>query len=98
MAYNTTSRTGYTPANRQAAALPASKAAAGTTTASKEALFSTGLFAPKSDKTKSIGSVQLKEAVTLPAGSYINLYTVENGGENKPVFRIQVREGVLKSK
>lgn len=61
------------------------------------AIFSTGLFAPR-EGSKSIATVQLKEAVTLPAGSYINMYEAETKVEGKPIFRLQVRPGQLKSK
>lgn len=65
----------------------------------KDALFTTGIFAPHpQSKGKAIATVQLKEAVTIPAGSYINLYECEDRKTDKsPLFRMQVREGVLKS-
>jgi hypothetical protein len=65
----------------------------------KDALFTTGIFAPHpQSKGKAIATVQLKEAVTIPAGSYINLYECEERKTDKsPLFRMQVREGVLKS-
>lgn len=66
--------------------------AAGTTAA----IFSTGLFAPR-EGSKSIATVQLKEAVTIPAGSYINMYEADSKGDKSPIFRLQVRPGVLKS-
>lgn len=69
-------------------------------TTRKPALFSTGLFSPTKEGVKAIGSVQVKEAITIPAGSYINLYENDkapaNGGV-APAFRLQVTEGVLKS-
>lgn len=65
------------------------------TTSARPALFTTGLFKP--EKGAAIGSVKTKEAVTIPAGSYINLYEVENKVEGKPVFRIQVREASKKA-
>lgn len=75
-------------------------AAKGPTTR-KPALFSTGLFSPTKEGVKAIGSVQVKEAITIPAGSYINLYENDkapaNGGV-APAFRLQVTEGVLKAK
>lgn len=60
-------------------------------------LFTTGLFAPLSEKSKAIGTVQIKETITIPAGSYLNLYQVDQPKNDKsPIFRMQVREGVLK--
>lgn len=64
----------------------------------KPALFTTGLFRPDSEKSKALASIRLKEALTIPAGSYINLYTVDEPKENGPTHRIQVKEGVVKSK
>lgn len=64
---------------------------------STEALFSTGLFAPR-EGSKSVATVQLKEAVTIPAGSYINLYQSEAKSDKSPIFRMQIRAGELKAK
>ena len=59
-----------------------------------EVIFSTDLFAPDSDKSKALGTIKTKEAVTIPAGSYINLYEVtDRKGEKSPNFRLQVRPG-----
>lgn len=66
--------------------------------APREAILTSGLFATDSTKSKAIASVQLKEAVKIPAGSYVNLYEVDRKGDKSPVFRLQVRPGVLKSK
>ena len=65
---------------------------------SKTAILTTGLFAPENSKSKAIGTIKLKEAVTLPAGSYINLYEVDRKGDKSPVFRLQVREASKASK
>lgn len=62
-----------------------------------EAIFSTGLFAPR-EGSKSVATIQLKESVTIPAGAYINLYSVDQKTEKSPIFRMQVRPGQLKSK
>lgn len=63
-----------------------------------EALLSTGLFAPDKDsKSKAIGSVKVKEAITIPAGSYINLYENDRRkSDTDPVFRLQIREATKK--
>lgn len=64
----------------------------------KTALFTTGLFRPDSEKSKALASIRVKEAVTIPAGSYINLYTVDEPKENGPTHRIQIKESSVKSK
>lgn len=63
-----------------------------------EPLLSTGLFAPdKESKSKAIGSVKVKEAITIPAGSYINLYENDRRkSDTDPVFRLQIREATKK--
>lgn len=61
-----------------------------------KAIFSTGLFAPTKEGVKSLGNVQLKEDITLPAGSYINLYPVERTKDSSPVYKIQVTPGKRK--
>lgn len=82
--------------SRTAAAAPAPVA-----TAEKqkvEALFSTGLFAPTKPGVKSMGSVQLKEDIHLPAGSYINLYTNDKKTSDKsPAYRIVATPGVVRT-
>jgi hypothetical protein len=87
--------------NRSTGAAPA----ASTTTqgnktgAAAGVLYSTGLFAPRNEKSKAIGTVQVKEDVVLKAGSYINLYENDKKtSDNSPIFRMQVREGILKAK
>lgn len=69
----------------------------GTATTKREVLFTTGLFAPNKEGVKAIGSVQLKEDLNIPAGSYVNLYAADEIVEGKPVYRIQMTPGVLKS-
>lgn len=57
-------------------------------------LYSTGLFAPDSDRSKAVGTVKVKETITIPAGSYINLYENDRRkGDKDPVFKLQVRAG-----
>ena len=66
---------------------------AGSKTASN-ALYSTGLFAPDGDRSKAVGTVKVKETITIPAGSYINLYENDRRkGDKDPVFKLQVRAG-----
>lgn len=66
----------------------------------REKLFSTGLFAPTREGVKSIGSVQVKEDITIPAGSYLNLYEADSSRYegNAPAFNLTVTAGALKSK
>ena len=71
---------------------------AGSKTASS-ALYSTGLFAPDGDRSKAVGTVRVKEAITIPAGSYINLYENDRRkGDKDPVFKLQVRAGKTEQK
>lgn len=61
------------------------------------ALLSTGLFAPDREGSKAVATVRIKEAVTIPAGSYINLYESDRSkGEKSPMFRLQIREATKK--
>jgi hypothetical protein len=62
-------------------------------------LWSTGLFS--SDK--SMATVQVREDITIPAGSYINIYQNEAGaktqsGKDAPPFKLTVKAGVLKQR
>ncbi len=79
------------------AATPAAGTLAGKTPRKK--LFSTGLFAPNKEGVKSLGSVQVKEDVMIPAGSYINLYENDKRtSDTSPVFNISITEGKLKAR
>ena len=62
----------------------------------RKKIFSTGLFAPDREGVKAIGSVQVKEDIVIPAGSYLNLYEADRKAEAHPVFSISVVEGSLK--
>jgi hypothetical protein len=63
------------------------------------ALWATGLFAPHAEsKSPAIGTIQVKEDVLIPAGSYINLFQNDKRSSDKsPLYRIQVRAGKLRS-
>lgn len=83
--------------NATGAATPVAAKAA--STVKVENLFSTGLWLQ--EKGPALASVQVKEDVTFPAGSYINLYA--NAAEDKksaahPDFKITVRPGKLKAR
>jgi len=76
-------------------------ARAGATRAKVAPLFSTGLFVKKDDEGNpvsgaTLASVQVKETVTLPAGSWINLYANEPKTPNHPEFSIKVNPGQLR--
>lgn len=61
-------------------------------------VLSTGLFAPDREGSKAIATVKVKEAVTIPAGSYINLYENDKKTSDKsPLFNIQVRQATKKA-
>lgn len=97
--YGATKPTGAAPAARTA---PRANTATGDSSSKRKEddIFSTGLFAPTKEGVKSLGSVQLKEAVTLPANSYINLYEVDadkRTSDKSPVFRISVKAGKPKT-
>lgn len=94
MAYN--SGTKYS-GNKNASA-PAPKAAATATTEKVENVFTTGMWVQ--EKGPALASVQVKEDITLLAGSYINLYDnrASKKTEQHPDFKITVRPGKLKQR
>lgn len=107
MAY--TSNTKYSGGNNRAVATgkPAfAGKSAGSKGAKVENLFSTGLWTQEGGI--SLASVQVRETITIPAGSYINLFQTEddyraqkmqeNPDAKVPDFRMTVRPGVLKPK
>ncbi len=81
----------------------AAKAATGGP-AKVENILRTGLFTPTGEKVIEglMGSVQLKESVTLPAGTWINLYENDKSRSKNPDaapdFNLQFRPGVVKAK
>lgn len=64
----------------------------------REVIFRTGLFAPTKEGVKAIGTVQVKEDITIPAGSYLNLYESDKKNEKSPAFSLSVTPGMIKSK
>jgi hypothetical protein len=62
----------------------------------RKAILRTGLFAPTRDGAKDIASVQVKETVTIPAGSYINLYLSDSKSEKGPKYNLSVMPAVAK--
>jgi hypothetical protein len=93
MAYQVRGNSQMSPVSK-----PATSVAASGSTSTRKSLFQTGLFAPNKEGVKSIGSVQVKEAITIPAGSYINLYENDKRkSDASPIFNLSVTEGKLKS-
>ena len=67
---------------------------AGTTSSNDNEIFSTGMFKPNKEGVKSIASVKLKEDLTIPAGSYVNIYVNEYKKEdNHPDYKLRVTKG-----
>jgi len=90
MAGYTNKYSGNANKSNTAAAAPAKQ-----TRKTEDEVFSTGLFAGKPGSPM-VASVLIKEDVTIPAGSYINLFQNEPGkktstGKDAPPFRLSVR-------
>lgn len=64
----------------------------------REVIFRTGLFAPTREGVKAIGTVQVREDITIPAGSYLNLYESDKKNEKSPAFSLAVTPGQMKAK
>jgi hypothetical protein len=67
-----------------------------------EPIFSTGLFVPDAEAVakgvSAMASIQVKEDITIPAGSYIAVYDNSNDrkSETSPHFRMVVKPGKQK--
>lgn len=62
-------------------------------------IFSTGLFKPDREGVKALASIQVKEDITIPAGSYISVYHNEvKKSPTSPDYRLMVKPGKLKTK
>lgn len=98
MAYNNNNRYNNKQGSAPAASRPAqSGAAAGAPRAAgakPELLFSSGLFKPKSEKSKAVASVVTEITQDIPAGTtvYLDLYQNEVTEEGKPLFKIQLKK------
>lgn len=94
MAYGSTKYSG----NKNAGAAAPKGTTGGSATTKVENLFSTGMWVQ--EKGPALASVQVKEAITIPAGAYINLY--DNRDDKKsdahPDFKVTVRPGKLKQR
>lgn len=94
MAYTRTNYTSHTKATPKLA---------GGAKPSRATIYQTGLFKPTKEGVKSLGSIQVKEDVVIKAGSYINLYEVDDKSkfknpDNAPDFTLKITEGKLSSK
>lgn len=66
----------------------------------REVVYSTGLFAPTNAESKSLGSVKVAEDITIPAGSYINLYNFDSevaNGKTAPAYKLMIVAGQAKA-
>lgn len=92
MAYGNNNRSTFSGNRTAAAGTTATKAK------SPGVVLSTGLFAPDREGSKALATVRVKEAVTIPAGSYINLYeNTKKSSDKSPLFNIQVRQATKKA-
>lgn len=103
MAYNSATKySGNANRGNASAAKPAAGAAAGAVTYKDEkTIYKTGLFRPtnkdgsvKTD-TKVLASIKMKESITIPAGSFINLFdnSDDKKTEKSPDFTVSFRLG-----
>jgi hypothetical protein len=59
-----------------------------------ELILSSGLFKPKSEKSKAFASVAVTVEKDIPAGTqvYLDVYLNENVEEGKPIAKIQMKK------
>lgn len=104
MAYQQNNRGSFSNNNTRSAAPAAKGPAAGDK--KSDIIFSTGMFPgrAKQDGTPSkvLGEVQLKEDLTIPAGSRLKLIPVDpsrysDKAKAVPVYQLMVTEGQLRS-
>lgn len=91
MAFNNQSqgnRFGNKPAGKPASSAPR---AAGP---KPEVVLSSGLFKPKSEKSKALASVSTTIEQDIPAGTtvYIDVYANEDVQEGKPTHKLQIKK------
>ena len=93
MAYgtNNSNKSGFNSSSKSAAA---NKSAG----QKREVIFRTGLFSPTREGVKAIGTVQVREDVTIPAGSYLNLYESDKKSDKSPAFSLAVTPGQIRQK
>ncbi len=92
MAYNNQS-SGNRFGNKPAASKPATRDAA-PAGVRPELILSSGLFKPKSEKSKAFASVAVTVEKDIPAGTqvYLDVYLNENVEEGKPIAKIQMKK------
>lgn len=97
MAYNSANKYSGNQNRATAGNKPVAANVAGEKGGSKTpTIFQTGLWTKEDGK--SLATVQVKEEVVIPAGSFINLYQTdpERMTEKSPQFKITVKPGQLK--
>lgn len=59
-----------------------------------ELILSSGLFKPKSEKSKAFASVAVTVEKDIPAGTqvYLDVYLNEDAAEGKPIAKIQMKK------
>jgi hypothetical protein len=101
MAYNNAGSKFSKPANAAArtdsprADAPRSGGSGSPATGAKpELLLSTGLFRPKSEKSKALASVVTEITQDIKAGTvvYIDVYANEEAAEGKPTHKVQMKK------
>lgn len=93
MSYNN-NRFGNKGGAPRPAAAAGAPAAGGPRGPKPEILLSSGLFRPKSEKSKAVASVVTEITQDIKAGTtvYLDLYQNEGTAEGKPLFKIQVKK------
>ena len=73
---------------------PAGNGGGAATGAKPELLLSTGLFRPKSEKSKALASVVTEITQDIKAGTvvYIDVYANEEAAEGKPTHKVQMKK------
>lgn len=95
MSYNNNRFGNKSAAPRAASSAPAASAGAPAARGPKpEILLSSGLFRPKSEKSKAVASVVTEITQDIPAGTtvYLDLYQNEEVAEGKPLYKIQLKK------
>jgi hypothetical protein len=93
MAYNNQGSKFGKPAAASSAPRPAGNGGSATG-AKPELLLSTGLFRPKSEKSKALASVVTEITQDIKAGTtvYIDVYANEEAADGKPTHKVQMKK------
>lgn len=84
--------------NTQGSSAAATDKGAAGATAREANLFQTGLWKP--EKGAALATVQVREDLTIPAGSYINVFVVDDVSRykgNPPSHKMTIRKGTLRT-